>query len=275
MQYFDEKRGQLRYKALWRLCSLCLVLLLVSGCAGNAEKNNLELEQNFPGLTDQNMQWLEKVNSDSPLKAYYHPFAVMLSENEWYLAREEIEKQLYAMDIKQRTVLGIYEQSSTQLFEIGEYVLADNSELTYLTAYTKYTDQWLRQLEVLYKKADASVDVEEIDDMKNEIEQSWARAIASKDADQMVGALFWEDARYLNLVGGQHTDGYEELVAEYGFTELPGIQFSVKVMDLYVVRDDVIYIIGQYQVGTNQGNYALIYTKNEQNTWKNILDTNY
>jgi hypothetical protein len=221
------------------------------------------------------MEWLEKVNSDSPLNAYYHPFAVMLFENEWHLSRAEIENQLHALDIKKRTVLGVYEQSSSQLFEIGEYVLADNAELMYLTAYTKYTDQWLRQLEVLYQKADASLDVEEIGDMKNDIEQRWEESIASKDADQLVESLFWEDARYLNLVNGRHTDGYEDLSAEYGFIELPGIPFSVKVMDLYVVRDDVIYILGQYQVGANQGNYALIYTKSEQNIWKNMLDTNY
>jgi hypothetical protein len=178
------------------------------------------------------------------------------------------------MDIKKRIVLGVYEQSSNQLFEIGEYVLADSSELTYLTAYTKFTDQWLRQLEVLYKKADSSLDIEEIDEMKNDIEQRWEEAIAWKDADQMVEALFWEDARYLNLPSGRYTHSYEELLANYEF-ELYGIQLSVRVKDLYVVRDDVIYVLGQYQIGTNQGNYALIYTKNEQNIWKNMLDTNY
>jgi hypothetical protein len=274
MKQFKEKRGWLHNKGMWGICSLCLILLMLSGCAGNVQTNNLELEKNFPGLTDQNIEWLEQVNSDSPLDAYYHPFAVMLSEDEWYLTREEIENRLYAMDIKKRTVLGIYEQSSTQLCEIGEYVLADHSELTYLTAYTRYSDQWLRQLEVLYEKTDSSLDVEEIDDMKNHIEQSWAEAIAFKDADQMVESLFWEEARYLNLPSGRYTRGYEELLAAYGF-EHSGMQLSVRVEDLYVVRDDVIYILGQYQIGTNQGNYALIYTKNEQNVWKNMLDTNY
>jgi hypothetical protein len=275
MKNFKEKRGWLHNKALWGIGSICLILLILSGCAGSAETSNRELEKNFPGLTDQNIEWLEKVNSDSPLNAYYHPFAVMLFENEWYLTRDEMENRLHAVEIRKRTVQGVHEQSSNQLFEIGEYVLADSSELTYLTAYTKYTDQWLRQLEVLYKKADSSLDVEKTDDMKNDIEQSWAEAIASRDADQMVEALFWEDARYLYLPNGLYTHDYEELLQAYKPVELAGIQFSVKVLDLYVVRDDVIYILGQYQVGANQGNYALIYTKNEQNIWKNMLDTNY
>jgi hypothetical protein len=275
MKHLDEKRGRLPNKVLWGIGSLCLILLMLSACAGSAEKNNLELEKNFSGLTDQNLEWLENVNSDSPLNAYYHPFAVMLSENEWFLTREEMENQLHTMDIKKRTILGVYQQSSIQLFEIGDYILADSSELTYLTAYTKYNDQWLRQLEVLYKKADSSLDVEQIDDMKSDIEQNWAEAIASRDADQMVEALFWEDARYLYLPNGRYTHDYEELLEAYRSVELPGLQFSVRVQDLYVVRDDVIYILGQYQVGTNQGNYALIHTKNEQDTWKNMLDTNY
>ena len=274
MKHFEEKKGRLHNKVLWGICSLCLILLILSACGSSAEKNNLELEKNFPGLTDQNMEWLEKVNNNSPLNAYYHPFAVMLSENEWYLTRDELANRLYSMKIKKRTVLGVYEQSSTQLFEIGEYVLADSSELTYLTAYTSYNDQWLRQLEVLYKKADSSLDVEEIEDMKTDIEQRWEEAIAWKDADQMVESLFWEEARYLHLPSGRYTHSYEELLATYGF-ELYGMQLSVRVKDLYVVRDDVIYILGQYQVGTDQGNYALIYTQNEQNTWKNMLDTNY
>lgn len=275
MSLFKEKSGCLHNKVLRGIYSLCLILLILSGCTGSAETKNLELEKNFPGLTDQNIEWLEKVNSDSPLNVYYHPFAVMLFENEWYLTRDEMENRLFALDIKKRNVLGVYEQRSNQLFEIGEYVMSDSSELMYLTAYTKHTDQWLRQLEVMYQKADAPLDVEEISDMKDHIERSWEESIASKDANRLVESLFWEDARYLNLVNGRHTDGYEELLDEYGFIELPGIPFSVKVMDLYVVRDDVIYILGQYQVGANQGNYALIYTQNEHNVWKNMLDTNY
>lgn len=273
MKHFEGKRGQLHNKVLQEFYSLCLILLIVSGCAGSAEKNNLELEKNFSGLTDQNIEWLEKVNSGSPLNAYYHPFAVMLFENEWCLTREEIENRLYGFDIKKRTVLGVYEQSSIQIFETGEYVLADSAELTYLTAYTKYDDQWLRQLEVLYEKEDSSLDVEEIDDMKSDIEQKWEESIASKDTDQLVESLFWKDARYLNLVSGRYTHGYEELLEAYG--SIGQSDLSIKVLDLYVVRDDVVYIIGQYHAGSVQSYYALIYTKNEQNTWKNMLDTNY
>jgi hypothetical protein len=54
------------------------------------------------------------------------------------------------MDIKQRTVLGVYEQSSAQLFEIGEYVLADSSPGR-ISRHTMMINGCAR-LEVLYKR---------------------------------------------------------------------------------------------------------------------------
>jgi hypothetical protein len=47
MKHFEEKSGWLHHKVLRGICSLCLILLILSGCTGSAAKNNLELEKTF------------------------------------------------------------------------------------------------------------------------------------------------------------------------------------------------------------------------------------
>jgi len=275
VKHIEEKKGKMHKNVPQGICLLCLIFLLLAGCTGIEDERNLEIEKGFPGLTDQNSEWVKMVNSRSPLDAYYHSSAVMLFENEWYLTQEEIVNKLHDFEIKRRGVLRIHEHSRSQIFEVGEYTLSDDSVLTYLTAYSKQDDMWLRQLEVLYQKADRALDRQASDDMMNGIEQKWEELIISKDAKQLVDTLFWEDARYVNLVNGDYTDNYEELLNVYRFIERPDISFSVKILDHYVVRDDVVFIIGQYQTGPQQGYYTLIHTKNEHNVWKNTLDTNY
>lgn len=275
VKQIEEKKGNMRKNVPQRIFLFCLIILLLAACAGIEDERNLEIEKGFPGLTDQNSEWVKMINSRSPLDAYYHPSAVMLFENEWYLTQEEMANKLHNFKIKRRVVLGIHEHSSFQMFEVGEYTMSDDSVWVYLTAYSKQDNIWLRRLEVLYQKADGSLDRQVSDDMMNDLEQKWEEAIKIKDAKQLVNTLFWEDARYVNLVSGDHTDTYEELFDTYRFIEWQDISFSVKVVDHYVVRDDVIFVIGQYQTGPQQGYYTLIHTKNEHNVWKNTLDTNY
>ena len=45
---------------------------------------------------------------------------MLLFENKWYLTQEEIQSQLRNLNIKERVVLEVYENSSNEIFEEGQ-----------------------------------------------------------------------------------------------------------------------------------------------------------
>jgi hypothetical protein len=262
---------------LSKIFVLGLLLLLLAGCAGEdgmENENNAELEKVYQGLEEQNIEWVKMVNQRGSLKEFYHSSAGLLFENGWYLTQDEIEDKLHVFNIKERIVLSVHEHDPTMIFEMGEYVLSDDSVLTYLTGFVMQNGIWLRHLDVMYERVANTVDTEVIDEIVLDRDEKWKELLLVKDVDRLVGELFWEDARYFNLVTGHQTSTYEELVEEYRWIELPNIQFSVKTLDYQIVSDNVIYTIGQYQ-GRTVGLYTLVLTKNEEGVWKNILDANY
>lgn len=274
MKYENEQRDKTHHACLTKTCLLGLMVLLFVGCAGIEDANNVELEKGYQGLTEQNTEWMNMVNQESSLSEFYHSSAGLLFGSEWYLTEGEIERQLHNLDIKRRVVLSVHEHDQTKIFEVGEYILADGAVLTYLTGYDNQDGMWLHRIDVLYEKAENAPGLDVVDEMVFGRDEKWQELISMKDADRLVGELFWKDARYFNLDSGHHTNTYDELVEEYRWIELPDIRFLVSALDYQIVSDDVIYIIGQYQA-RNEGLYILVITKDEDDIWKNILDANF
>ncbi len=260
-------------KKFYRILSLFCLILLLAGYTGIENRKNIEIEKKFLGLADRNIEWVKAVNSGASLKEYYHPSAMLLFENKWYLTQEEIQSQLRNLTIKERVVLEVYENSSNEIFEVGEYIIADGTVLMYLTAFTN-EDMWFRQLEIIYEKSDSVADSQAIEEIIVGQDKKWKEMISLKNVEQLVETLFWEDARYFNLARTEYTTTYKELLKEYAWLESPN-DFSVKTVDYHSVSNEVIYLIGQYQISGGQGLYTLILTKNEDNVWKYTLDANY
>jgi len=277
MEYKKEKKAKIRHLLFLKMNFTKLTLFLFIGFISVTcikTENDINIEKEYQGLVEHNIEWLHTVNRKDPLIKFYHSSASLLFENEWYLTNDEIESKLHELNIKNRTVLSIHEHDSTKLFEIGEYVLSNDKVLVYITGYTHQNGIWLRGIEVLYEKAKNFLDDQVIEEIVFSRDEKWKEMLLVKDAEQLISELFWRKARYFNLTKGYHTNTYEELIEEYRWIELPNIRFSVKTLYHQIVSDNVIYIIGQYQARM-KGLYTLILTKNEKNVWKNVLDANY
>ncbi len=265
MRYFKKK--------IYRIFYLFCLILLLAGCTGTENRNSIEIEMKFPGLTERNIEWIKTVNSKDSLNNFYNPSAVLLFENEWYLTQEEIQKKLYNLDIRERVVLKVYEHSSNEIFEVGEYILADGTVLKYLTACNN-EDVWFRKLEVIYKKTESITDSQTIKEVIMGQDSKWQKMISLKDVEQLIDTLFWKDARYFSLARTKYTTTYKELLAEYTWLESPN-DFVVNIQDYHIVSNAVIYLIGQYRAFGGQGLFTLILTKNKAGVWKYTLDANY
>ena len=95
-------------------CLFCLILLL-AGCTAIEHTNNIQIEKNFPGLTERNIEWIKAVNNKDSLNNFYYPSSVLLFENDWYLTQEEIQKKLHDFDIRERVVHNVYKHSSNDI----------------------------------------------------------------------------------------------------------------------------------------------------------------
>lgn len=177
--------------------------------------------------------------------------------------------------IEEYHTIDYYENDPMNYIEMGKYSLENQSSdtLYYIIAWKKVSDEWLRELEVIYPKITHSISsIIELSGV-DKARRKWVD-IANKNIPRdLVYNLYTRDATYFNNT--KVSKGQNEITSTYSFMSNP----NWKMKDLVskkslLLQPSLVFDVGVWQMENYSGLYTLVWklTKDE---WKAVLDFNF
>ena len=153
-------------------------------------------------------------------------------------------------------------------YEIGSLQFNENDKFAQLSIWDSKNDQRQKIFEVMYKDKGTK----ELPEGIAKAREKWMKLCNEHNAQKLVNELYTIDAIYFNR--GRILKGQKDLVREYSYMNSPNYNLQLTPKHIEVVDDETAFEIGQCS-GSYNLPYMLVWKKQENNSWKIYLDSNY
>jgi len=224
-------------------------------------------------LAEQQVAWTLAMNSSQKIASHYWQNATLILEHQLYSKPGQIEEKLFDLVKSEGKLIGQQPQKliphrDNNYFEIGHYQFK-KSTFAYLIGWKKVENNWLREIEILFKTDDTSkTDRSEIDKAR----EKWVELSNAHDHKVLVKEVYTPDALYIN--GGNSYQGTEQINDRYAYMSNPSWKIQLYPKELMQAQPGIYYEIGEY-VSNGKGHYVIIWEKQESGEWQACLDFNF
>lgn len=161
-----------------------------------------------------------------------------------------------------RTVMGGLD------YEIGSFRTDKGQRFAHIIIWQKNNDQVQKILEVNYKMSNTN----EIPDGITVARNKWVELCNSHKSDDLIRQLYTDDTIYFNR--GRLLRGHDELSREYAYMQSPLYKLQLTPEHTEMVNDKMAFEIGKCS-GSYNLPYIIIWTKQDDGSWKVFMDSNY
>lgn len=245
-----------------KIITLTLFFLGLFSCS-----NNIDTKQ----LADLKMNFIRDLNHQQAIEKYYWRQGGLFVEEQLFKHRDSIEAQIKKRPLIHRfETLKLVEHDSSNCFEIGYYLSDSSSQKTsYLIAWKKEKNSWLKELEVLYSnEVENNIPTSEIDLARS----SWENYSNKHQPDSFVQHLYSPNCIYFN--DGYIYRGTTALKEKYAYMSDADWRIRLASKSTMQVSDSLFYDIGQY-ASSGIGHYFILWQLQKDNQWKVLLDFNF
>ena len=234
---------------------------------------NVETMADSLSTSDFNEQWRQKINSGAEdLGQLYTKDAVKVMPNGTILEGRETISEHYKVNPQQvesisslKNIIAVLD--STILYEIGSFSTSGKKEFAQLVLWRKAHGKLFRELELITPTENTKDLKPEIDKIRND----WMAVCNAHNTKKLVTEFYSENALYYN-----HRPmiiGHEAIIEEYGYMNNPNYELTLNPIIFEPVNGSMVFEIGQCS-GSYNGNYVLVWQKNDSGEWRIFFDSN-
>jgi len=168
-------------------------------------------------------------------------------------------------------VTDIIQHDTCRYIELGRYETAnpERPPQVYITAWRKQASAWVRELDVWIPATRCGEVPSSIDTAR----ACWVGLANRHNPEDLVAGLYTADAIYFNR--GIIDTGHREIARRYSYMASPDFAIALQPEHVVMVRPDTALETGQYLAGEYNGYYVLVWERQEDASWKAILDFNF
>jgi len=235
-------------------------------------KNDLATQDINP-TTEFNRLWQEKINSGAQkFNQLYTENAVKVALDGTLLeGRNQISKyyqtKQYQISKIETVKTNIAVSDSTVIYEIGHFRKSDKA-YSHLILWRKDGKRLLRELELFAPRR------KQVENQKSQIDQKrteWMAVCNTHNTEKLVTEFYSNSALYYNhrpMIIGQ-----KAIIEEYSYMSNPNYRLKLNPITFEMVNESLAFEIGQGS-GSYNGNYVLIWQKDENGEWNIFFDSN-
>lgn len=255
-----------------RFLTIIVCFSILAGCKEEKKVSPVQTEQ--PDEVAETGPWASAINAgDSSLVTFYTDNALLLLPDGSYIQgaseiREYYNKQDYQIDrlaTEYRVSTGPGEAFS---YETGTFHTSDKRQFDYLLIRGIENEELKREMEFIAESQSMSKAPEVA---LRERRKLWMDLCNDHQVSTLVKEMYRENGVYYNhkpLIVGQRL-----ITEEYGYMQSPNYHLELNPLHLNPVDDSLVIEIGEAS-GSYNGNYLLVWQKDDEGVWKILFDSN-
>ncbi len=246
----------------------------------NSQSVNIEKPSRvtiLPEIDKINEEWINQFNlRSSELENFYSEQALLLPEREKYIKGRQAVST-YHLNKKEKVVIEaihpVYRmqlsENQSMVYEIGYFTTNDVLVYQYLVIWNNNEGAWVRELEAVAELSSAADGDSGIDKARDK----WIELANKHSAMDLAEGIYAEDFIYYNR--GEVYEDYKTLAAVYSYMNNASYSVDLKKAICIQVKSDLAYEIGTWHAPGMNGNYIIIWCKQQNGEWKIKLDSNW
>ncbi len=257
-----------------RLVFIILIIIILPNCLKIKPKT--KIEKCTDELKENRNLWIKYYNSGSDkISKLYIKDGALFTENSMTSGNENVSNFLLnknKLNIKSFKTEKIILHDLNNILELGFLETDDFDKIYYLTAWNKINGFWLRELDVLYPKNNVIQNTNKI----NLARLNWVEMLKAHDIIDLVDCLYLKNSIY--FYNGKINHGRENVVKAFIESGMAEENFNMNLhpIDVLLIQEKVAFESGEYLINNQtKGHYLLVWNKDEDDSWKIVLDFNF